>query len=48
MLFRSSNRSWSSGAYQSDKIRGLETFYGGLNATTYMGTNTEYNGSGGT
>jgi hypothetical protein len=40
--------SWSSAAYQSDKISGLATFYGGLNNTSYMGTNTEYTGSGDT
>lgn len=40
--------SWSNAAYQGDKVSGLDTFYGGLNNTSYMGTNTEYTGSGGT
>ena len=40
--------SWASTTYQSDKITGLATFYGGLNNTSYIKTNTEYTGSGGT
>ena len=40
--------SWASTTYQSDKISGLDTFYGGLNNTSYMASNTEYTGSGNT
>jgi hypothetical protein len=38
--------SWQ--GYSGDKITGLASFYGGLNNSAYMGTNTEYSGSNGT
>jgi hypothetical protein len=39
--------SWGSGAFVGDKISGLQTFYGGVNASTYAATNSEYTDAGG-
>lgn len=38
-------KSW--GTYSGDKMTGIDLFYAGANATTYMGTNTEYTQNGG-
>ena len=37
--------SWAS--YQGDEISGINSFYGGVGNTSYLGTNTEYTQSGG-
>jgi len=34
--------SWGNSAFVGDKISGLDSFYGGANNTSYLGTNTEY------
>ncbi|HEY5950229.1 MAG TPA: hypothetical protein VIV40_32260, partial [Kofleriaceae bacterium] len=40
--------SWASTSYQGDKVSGLQTFYAGLNNTSYAGTNSEYTDGSGT
>ena len=38
---------WSNSGYVGDKVVGLASFYAGLDASSYMKTNTEYSGSNG-
>ena len=38
---------WSDSGYVGDKVVGLASFYAGLDASSYMKTNTEYSGSNG-
>jgi hypothetical protein len=35
---------WANASFTSDKMTGLDTFYGHVGGTTYMKTNTEYTG----
>ena len=39
--------SWGSATFTGDKKSGLNTFYGGIGGSNYMGTNTEYTGTNG-
>jgi hypothetical protein len=39
--------SWGSSSFSGDKVSGLDTFYGGISKSKYIGTNTEYAGSNG-
>jgi hypothetical protein len=38
---------WSTASFVGDKISGLQSFYAGVGATNYAGTNTEYTQTGG-
>jgi len=38
---------WGNGSFVADKISGLQTFYAGLNASTYAATNSEYTDASG-
>ena len=38
---------WSDSGYVGDKVTGLASFYAGLDASSYMNTNTEYSGANG-
>jgi hypothetical protein len=33
---------WSAASFQGDKVTGLDTFFGGLNKSTFAGTSSEY------
>jgi len=39
--------SWANASFVADKISGLQTFYGGMGGTSYVGTNSEYTQSNG-
>jgi hypothetical protein len=39
--------SWSNPSVAGDKIDGIDSFYGGVGGSGYIGTNTEYSGSNG-
>jgi hypothetical protein len=39
--------SWNNAGFVGDKISGLDSFYGGIGGSAYMGTNTEYTGTNG-
>ena len=38
---------WANSSFAGDKITGLDSFYGGIGGSNYIGTNTEYTGSNG-
>lgn len=38
---------WANSSFAGDKITGLDSFYRGIGGSSYIGTNTEYNGSNG-